>query len=189
MMATTEPTTVMIAGAPWRVLFTLHAVRKIEERYSPVGDWMESGLQGFLEAQERLAAGDIDALAAFLWAGLLHESPATTFEDVLDLLDEAGPAELAVLPGRLLEALHQCVGRPSRKSGRGEPWSWPVALAVWVSEWGRSEAEFWQATFRTVAAISDGRAQLYDAARKGTASASAPADGYSLFDLLTLKGR
>lgn len=186
-MMMTEPASLPIAGTAFPVLFNLWAVRKLEERYSPVGDWLESGLQGFIQAQTKLAAGDIDALAAFLWAGLLHDSPSLTFDDALGLLDEAAPGELVTIPAQMMKAVLQAVGRKNGGGG-GEPWSWSVAMAAWVSEWGRSEQEFWLATFRTIGTISDGRAHLYRKAGQGS-QVQAPSEGYSLLDLLSMKGR
>lgn len=187
-VAMVKPIWVTIGGARWPVLFNLWSIWQLEELFSPEGDPLKSGLRGFIEAQKRLSVWDVDVLTAFLWAGLLHESPGLTVEDARDLLDQASPQELVRLPSALQEALARAIISEPAEGG-GEPWSWEVAIAVWVKEWGRSEAEFWQATFRTIRTISDGLAKLYRSTRQSGSTTQAPADGYSLFDLLSLRGR
>jgi hypothetical protein len=175
---TGEPYAIRIGGCEWRVSFNLWALRKLEERFAPNGE----GLEGTQLGQMELAAGQVDAAAVFLWAGLLWDDQGITIDDALALLDEAAPAELAEIPGQLLEALRRAVpDKVSDEDGDGAPFDWEMALAVWVSEWGRSEPEFWQTTLRTFGSISNGRARLYKTAT--SASGSASAGGYDEMDL------
>lgn len=167
------------------------AIRQVEAHYAEGGNWLESGLQGTQQAQRDLAAGQIDTLAVFLWAGLLHYAPDLTPEQTLALLDEATPAELALLPLHVQGALAASFpDKPEEEQGGGKPWDWAMAIAVWVTEWGRSEAEFWATTFRTFAMMSDGRARLYESAKKGEDGVvQSQAEGFTLEQLLTMGRR
>ncbi|MBY6278407.1 hypothetical protein [Symbiobacterium thermophilum] len=184
-LLTTEPSTVRFAGATWSLIFDFWAIRKLGQRYAPEAtnlDWLK-------ELMAKVAAGDIEAICGCLWAGMLRENPALTFEDVLALLDEASFADLVALPEQILTAMRDAYGAAGQAEEQGEPWDWEVALATWVKEWGRSEEEFWRATFRTFASISNGLAKLYKSTTKTGAGVQAPAEGYNLLDLLTLRGR
>jgi len=184
-LLTTEPSTVQFAGSTWPLIFDFWAIRKLGQRYAPE----DTSLDWLRELMAKVAAGDIDAMCGCIWAGMLRENPSLTFDDVLALLDEASFSDLVALPEQILAAMQDAYGIPREAGGNGGPWDWEVALATWVKEWGRSEAEFWRATFRTFTSISNGLAKLYEKASQGGASTRAPAEGYSLFDLLSLRGR
>lgn len=186
--AMVKPVLATIGGAKWPLLFNLGSIWRLEELFSPDGNPLQSGIRGFIEAQKRLSVWDLEVLIAFFWAGLLHESPELTLDDARDLLDQASPDELVRLPAAILEALGRAIGTGSAEGYGGEPWSWDVALAVWIKEWGRSEEEFWQATFSTIRTISDGLAKLYKSISKGTGP-DAPPDGYDLIELISPRRR
>lgn len=183
-LLTTEPVTVRFAGSEWPLIFDFWAIRKLGQRYAPE----DSSLDWLKGVMVKVANGDLDAICGCLWAGMLRENPVLTFDEVSALLDKASFADLVALPKQILEAMQEAYGSPGQAKGSGEPWDWEVALAVWVKEWGRSEAEFWRATFRTFTSISNGLSKLYEKAKQ-SGHTQAPSEGYSLFDLLSLKGR
>lgn len=180
-MITSAPATITVGGCQWPLVLDMRAVYFIEQRYRPGGN----GLDGLTQAQTDLAAGLIEALAVFAWVGLLHENPRLTFAEALSLLDEATPAELAALPLAVMTILRDGFGASDTKSS-GAPWDWEMALAVWIKEWGRSEAEFWAASFRTFRAISNGLSRLYESAKQ-TAGQQGKAEGWSLHDLMAMQ--
>lgn len=164
------------------------AIRHVEAHYAEGGNWLKSGLEGTQKAQREMAAGQIDALAVFLWAGLLHYSPDLTPEQTLALLDEATPAELALLPVQVQGALTASFpDAPEDEEQKGQPWDWAISLAAWLTEWHRPEAEFWFATtFRSFAALSDGRSRLYESAKRDRSQGQS-GDSMNITDLLMLR--
>lgn len=185
-LLTTEVSTVRFAGSTWPLVFDFRAIRKLGQHFAP-GD---AGLGWLRDVMGRVSSDDIDALTACLWAGMLRETPGLTFDETLALLDEATPAELVALPHQVLGVFYQAFGE-SAGSGGGDsdPWDWEMALAIWIKEWGRSEDEFWRATFRTFTSISNGLSRLYQKAEKGQSGSSQHSEGFSLMELLTMKGR
>lgn len=68
----------------------------------------ESGLTAS-ELVQRIAAGSMKALSQLVWAGLLHESPTLTVEEVLDWIDIERLDEIATAVGTAVE---QAFGQP-----------------------------------------------------------------------------
>lgn len=182
---TTGISYVRIAGSNWPLIFDFRAIAALQQRVFP-GD---ADLNRLQDVMVRVDADDIDALTVCLWAGMLREMPTLTFEETLTLLDEATPGELVDLPTQVLGALREAFGDANRGSGGdSSPWDWEMVLAIWIKEWGRSEEEFWRATFRTFRSISNGLSRLYEKARHDS-NMQTPPEGYNIMDLLTMKGR
>ena len=68
---------ITLGGKQHTIRITNRSIVEIEDRF---------GLT-MIEAGERLQKGSLKTIAALLWAGLLHETPQLSFDDVLGKID------------------------------------------------------------------------------------------------------
>jgi hypothetical protein len=77
MSAAAKAIPVTLAGEQHTIRITQRAIVELEDRFGIT----------MIEAGEKLQKGSLKTIAALLWAGLLHETPRLSFDDVLGKID------------------------------------------------------------------------------------------------------